>query len=61
MYLFLLINYFLGYSIFVVEGDIPPCEADNILSLCPATQAVKPQLINMNVSNLAHLKEKSVV
>lgn len=32
-----------GYSIFVVFGSFPECEADALLKLVPAVQSVKPQ------------------
>lgn len=32
-----------GYSIFVVFGSFPECEADALLTLVPAVQSVKPQ------------------
>ncbi|XP_020913568.1 ataxin-3 isoform X2 [Exaiptasia diaphana] len=31
-----------GYSIFVVIGDLPPCEADQLLRFCPAKPVKKP-------------------
>lgn len=34
-----------GYSIFIVFGDLSECEADPLLRLCPAVQPIKPQLI----------------
>lgn len=34
-----------GYSIFVLSGDLPPCEADEVLKLVPAVQSVKPKLL----------------
>jgi len=34
-----------GYSIFIVNGSLPDCEADPILRLVPATQAQPPRLI----------------
>ena len=36
----------LGYSIFVVCGDLQPCEADQMLKLMPAVQPVKPRLLS---------------
>ncbi|XP_040571873.1 ataxin-3 [Lepeophtheirus salmonis] len=35
-----------GYSIFVVFGEFPHCEADDILRMTPAVQAQPPPLIN---------------
>lgn len=35
--------FFSGYSIFVVFGSFPECEADALLTLVPAVQSVKPQ------------------
>ncbi|KAK3093807.1 hypothetical protein FSP39_020462 [Pinctada imbricata] len=37
-----------GYSIFIVTGRLPECEADEVLRLAPAVQPVKPRLINEN-------------
>lgn len=34
-----------GYSIFVVRGDLPPCEADTVLSLTEAVQTVQPYFL----------------
>lgn len=34
-----------GYSIFIVTGQLPECEAEQLLRLMPATQLVKPSLI----------------
>ena len=34
-----------GYSIFIVLGDLPENEADQLLRLCPAVQPIKPRLI----------------
>uniref|UniRef100_T1JKM8 ubiquitinyl hydrolase 1 n=1 Tax=Strigamia maritima TaxID=126957 RepID=T1JKM8_STRMM len=34
-----------GYSIFIVQGLFPECEADNFLRLKLAVQAIKPRLI----------------
>ncbi|VDN29416.1 unnamed protein product [Gongylonema pulchrum] len=31
---------FLGYSVFVVEGILPPCAADEQLSQCPVNPAL---------------------
>jgi len=40
-------NYYVlaGYSIFVVIGELPVCEADYLLKLQPAVQLVKPSLL----------------
>ncbi|KAK2183897.1 hypothetical protein NP493_293g04061 [Ridgeia piscesae] len=35
-----------GYSIFVVVGQLPQCEADDLLKIMPAIQMVKPQLLS---------------
>ncbi|KAK8741707.1 hypothetical protein OTU49_002352, partial [Cherax quadricarinatus] len=35
-----------GYSIFVVDGSLPPSEADEKLRLHPAQQTVKPRLLS---------------
>lgn len=35
-----------GYSIFVAIGEFPECEADQILSVIPAVQKVKPPLLS---------------
>ncbi|BFZ07600.1 hypothetical protein BsWGS_10639 [Bradybaena similaris] len=34
-----------GYSIFIVTGILPECEADQLLRLVPAVQAIKPRLL----------------
>lgn len=34
-----------GYSIFVVLGELPECDADMLLKIVPAVQTVKPQLL----------------
>ena len=34
-----------GYSIFIVLGDLPECEADQLLKVMPAIQPTKPRLI----------------
>lgn len=39
-----------GYSIFIVRGDFPECEADMLLKIAPVVQNVKPRLINENTS-----------
>lgn len=36
---------FSGYSIFVVFGSFPECEADALLTLVPAVQSVKPRFL----------------
>jgi len=35
-----------GYSIFLVTGDLPPCDADLVLQAVPATQLVPPRLLS---------------
>uniref|UniRef100_A0A8D8RYT1 ubiquitinyl hydrolase 1 n=1 Tax=Cacopsylla melanoneura TaxID=428564 RepID=A0A8D8RYT1_9HEMI len=35
-----------GYSIFIVTGNLPFCEADKVLKETPAVQLEKPKLIN---------------
>ncbi|CAL1536912.1 unnamed protein product [Lymnaea stagnalis] len=35
-----------GYCIFIVVGNLPECEADQLLRLMPAVQTVKPRLVN---------------
>lgn len=37
---------FPGYAIFLVLGDLMECEADQILSIQPAVQPIKPRLIS---------------
>ncbi|XP_014257629.1 ataxin-3-like isoform X1 [Cimex lectularius] len=37
-----------GYSIFVVIGELPACEANEILNRNPAVQVVKPKLNNVS-------------
>lgn len=40
-------NYFLvGYSIFVLSGELPPCDAEDILRLMPVVQREKPKLLS---------------
>ena len=34
-----------GYSIFIVLGELPDCDADQLLKLVPAVQTVKPTLV----------------
>ncbi|GFO21546.1 ataxin-3 [Plakobranchus ocellatus] len=34
-----------GYSIFIVIGQLPECEAEQLLRLVPAVQTVKPRLL----------------
>ncbi|XP_005100952.1 ataxin-3 [Aplysia californica] len=34
-----------GYSIFIITGSLPSCEADQLLRLMPAVQTVKPRLL----------------
>jgi len=34
-----------GYSIFIITGDLPGCEAEQLLRLMPAVQTVKPHLL----------------
>ncbi|ESO94236.1 hypothetical protein LOTGIDRAFT_118875 [Lottia gigantea] len=57
-----------GYSIFVIKGRIPDCEADQLLKLIPAVQTVKPSLLvdpdsqsedNSNSSNIQDALEQS--
>lgn len=33
-----------GHSIFIVFGDLPPCNADEILSSCPVTEKTEGSL-----------------
>ncbi|XP_076777487.1 ataxin-3 isoform X3 [Arvicanthis niloticus] len=49
---------FLGYSIFVVKGDLPDCEADQLLQMIKVQQMHRPKLIG---EELAHLKEQSAL
>ncbi|CAG2258030.1 ATXN3 [Mytilus edulis] len=35
-----------GYSIFIITGNLPECEADSLLKVIPANQPIKPKLIN---------------
>ena len=37
---------FTGYSIFVVLGDLPECDADTLLKIIPAVQVTKPHLLS---------------
>lgn len=47
--------FFLGYSIFVVKGDLPDCEADQLLQMIRVQQMHRPKLIG---EELAQLKEQ---
>ncbi|XP_044520973.1 ataxin-3 isoform X1 [Gracilinanus agilis] len=44
-----------GYSIFVVKGDLPDCEADQLLQMIRVQQMHRPKLIG---EELAHLKDQ---
>uniref|UniRef100_A0A7N5KS03 ubiquitinyl hydrolase 1 n=1 Tax=Ailuropoda melanoleuca TaxID=9646 RepID=A0A7N5KS03_AILME len=44
-----------GYSIFVVKGDLPDCEADQLLQMIRVQQMHRPKLIG---EELAQLKEQ---
>ncbi|KAM9090769.1 ataxin-3 isoform 7-T7 [Megaptera novaeangliae] len=46
-----------GYSIFVVKGDLPDCEADQLLQMVRVQQMHRPKLIG---EELAQLKEQRV-
>ncbi|RXG58203.1 Ataxin-3 [Armadillidium vulgare] len=46
-----------GYSIFVLDGQLPPCKADDALKVKPAVQTIKPQLLS-EVNNEGKLKRK---
>ncbi|EPQ10757.1 Ataxin-3 [Myotis brandtii] len=46
-----------GYSIFVVKGDLPDCEADQLLQMIRVQQMHRPKLIG---EELAQVKEQSV-
>uniref|UniRef100_A0A8D1J207 ubiquitinyl hydrolase 1 n=1 Tax=Sus scrofa TaxID=9823 RepID=A0A8D1J207_PIG len=46
-----------GYSIFVVKGDLPDCEADQLLQMIRVQQMQRPKLIG---EELAQLKEQRV-
>lgn len=40
-----------GYSIFIIVGGLPDCEADELLKLMPAVQTTKPHLLtNVRIS-----------
>lgn len=45
-----IVYFVIGYSIFIVRGDLPECEADQILRFAPAVQPIKPRLINESQS-----------
>ncbi|XP_069853816.1 ataxin-3 isoform X6 [Dipodomys merriami] len=47
-----------GYSIFVVKGDLPDCEADQLLQMIRVQQMHRPKLIG---EELAQLKEQRVL
>ncbi|XP_027725753.1 ataxin-3 isoform X3 [Vombatus ursinus] len=46
-----------GYSIFVVKGDLPDCEADQLLQMIRVQQMHRPKLIG---EELAQLKDQRV-
>nr|XP_045596395.1 ataxin-3-like [Procambarus clarkii] len=46
-----------GYSIFVVDGNLPPSEADETLRLHPAVQTTKPKLLSEISEERRHSKE----
>ncbi|XP_077637085.1 ataxin-3 isoform X1 [Crocuta crocuta] len=46
-----------GYSIFVVKGDLPDCEADQLLQMIRVQQMHRPKLIG---EELAQLKEQRI-
>lgn len=46
-----------GYSIFVVKGDLPDCEADQLLQMIRVQQMQRPKLIG---EELAQLKEARI-
>nr|XP_051682408.1 ataxin-3 isoform X4 [Oryctolagus cuniculus] len=46
-----------GYSIFVVKGDLPDCEADQLLQMIRVQQMQRPKLIG---EELAQLKDQRV-
>ncbi|KAF6128941.1 ataxin 3 [Phyllostomus discolor] len=46
-----------GYSIFVVKGDLPDCEADQLLQMIRVQQMHRPKLIG---EELAQLREQRV-
>ncbi|PSN48441.1 Ataxin-3 [Blattella germanica] len=52
-----------GYSIFVVFGPFPECDADTLLRIVPAVQTVKPRLLasakSNNASNMGSSQNKS--
>ncbi|KAL6064734.1 hypothetical protein STEG23_024816 [Scotinomys teguina] len=47
-----------GYSIFVVKGDLPDCEADQLLQMIKVQQMHRPKLIG---EELSQLKGESVL
>ncbi|XP_021100440.1 ataxin-3 isoform X2 [Heterocephalus glaber] len=47
-----------GYSIFVVKGDLPDCEADQLLQMIRVQQMHRPKLLG---EELAQLKEQRVL
>ncbi|ESN96489.1 hypothetical protein HELRODRAFT_189266 [Helobdella robusta] len=40
-----------GYSIFVLRGELPACEADDILKVNPVVQTVKPTVNNSTLTS----------
>lgn len=42
-----------GYALFLIIGDLPNCDADDILKAIPAEQRVKPRLITEKQASTA--------
>nr|XP_033808709.1 ataxin-3 isoform X1 [Geotrypetes seraphini] len=49
-----------GYSIFVVKGDLPDCEADQLLQMIQVKQVQRPRLIGEDVNQLKGQREQKV-
>lgn len=50
-----------GYSIFIVDGDLPPCEADAILANTRVTQVKKPVSSRTSKKSAVRLVEAATI
>merc|ERR1719219_1748541 len=48
-----------GYDIFLVTGDLPPCDADLVLQAVPAVQAEPPRLLSDVTSSGSQSQSRS--
>lgn len=44
-----------GYSVFIVFGDLPPCEADEILKICPISEKSEKKNRSHEIPNITHI------